>query len=204
MPNTSKLIDAYIEKTQPFAKPILIHLRDIVHSACPDVEEKMKWSFPHFDYKGEMLCSMASFKQHAVFGFWKASLMKDKSLMENAATETSMGHLGKLTTLKDLPSDKKLSEWIKEAMKLNDDGIKIKKAKTGKKEFSVPDILFKAINKNKRAKAVWDKASYSFQKEYSLWVSGAKSEEIQIKRTETAVEWVAEGKGRNWKYEVKK
>ena len=198
-----KEIDNYISKAQPFAKPILNHLRDLVHKACPEVEEKMKWSFPHFDYKGEMFCSMASFKQHAVFGFWKASLMKDKSLIENAASEKSMGHLGRLTTLKDLPSDKKLMAWIKEAMKLNDDGIKIKKANTEPVKFIVPDILIKAINYNKKAKMIWDKSSYSFQKEYALWVDGAKSEDTRMKRTETAVEWIEEGKGRNWKYETK-
>src|SRR5205085_4231271 len=120
MGKKAKVIDAYIAKSADFAKPVLNHIRKLVHEACPDVEEKMKWSFPHFDYKGEMLCSMAAFKQHAVFGFWKASLMKDKSLMENAASEKSMGHLGKLTSMKDLPSDKKIKAWIREAMKLND------------------------------------------------------------------------------------
>lgn len=100
-------VDAYISKAQPFAQPILQHLRELVHTACPDVEEKMKWSFPHFDYKGEMMCSVAYFKQHAVFGFWKASLMNDPILLQNAQSKVSMGHLGKLTSLKDLPSDKK-------------------------------------------------------------------------------------------------
>ncbi|MFI5172020.1 MAG: YdeI/OmpD-associated family protein, partial [Chitinophagales bacterium] len=141
------------------------------------------------------------FKQHAVFGFWKAALMKDKSLMENAASEASMGHLGKITTLKDLPSDKKITAWIKEAMKLTDEGKKVEKKKPSKEAFVVLEILSKAINKNKKAKAVWDKASYSFQKEYALWVEGAKSQETKASRTETAVEWIAEGKGRNWKYE---
>src|ERR1700752_3560100 len=107
MATKSKQIDAYIAKAQPFAKPVLNHFRELVHAACPDVEEKLKWSFPHFDYKGEMMCRMTAFKQHAVFRFWKAALMKDPVLVENARSEVAMGHLGRLTSLKDLPPDKK-------------------------------------------------------------------------------------------------
>src|SRR4051794_29744902 len=119
-----KEIDVYIAKSADFAKPILNHLRKLVHDTCPDVEEKVKWGMPFFDYKNAPMCNMAAFKQHAAFGFWKASLMKDKSLKETAESEAAMGHLGKITSLKDLPSDKKIIVWIKEAMKLNDDGIK--------------------------------------------------------------------------------
>ncbi len=93
----NKLIDTYIAKSGNFAQPILNHLRELVHKACPGVEEKMKWSFPHFDYKDEMMCSMAAFKQHAAFGFWKAALMKDKALTETAKSEAAMGHLGRIT-----------------------------------------------------------------------------------------------------------
>ena len=95
MAKKENAIDNYIAKSADFAKPILLHIRDLVHKACPDVEEKMKWSFPHFDYKGEMMCSMAAFKQHAVFGFWKAALMKDPVLIENAKSER--GSQGKPT-----------------------------------------------------------------------------------------------------------
>lgn len=107
MATKEKAIDAYISKSADFAKPILNHIRELVHKTCPGVEEKMKWSFPHFDYKGEMMCSMAAFKQHAVFGFWKASFMKDPVLVETAKSEVAMGHLGRLTSVKDLPADKK-------------------------------------------------------------------------------------------------
>ncbi|MEY4931584.1 MAG: hypothetical protein RI909_2308, partial [Bacteroidota bacterium] len=111
-----KRMDAYILKSADFAVPILNHLRELVHVACPDVEEKIKWGMPFFDYKGEGLCNMASFKQHCAFGFWKAPLMKDKTLMENAKGETAMGHLGRIISLKDLPSDAALIRYIKEAM----------------------------------------------------------------------------------------
>ncbi len=207
MAKKENAIDNYIAKSAGFAKPILNHIRELVHKACPDVEEKMKWSFPHFDYKGEMMCSMAAFKQHAVFGFWKAALMKDPVLIENARSETAMGHLGKLGSLKDLPSDKKMTAWIKEAMQLTDKGIKLparaKPTEKEKKELTVPDYFVKALAKNKKAKQVFENFAYSHKKEYLEWITEAKSEETRNKRMATAIEWIAEGKGRNWKYERK-
>ena len=206
MAKKEKLIDAYIAKSADFAKPILNHIRELVHKACPGVEEKMKWSFPHFDYKGEMMCSMAAFKQHAVFGFWKAALMKDPVLIENAKSEVAMGHLGRLGSLKDLPSDKKMTVWIKEAMLLTDNGVKLpSKAKpaTDKIELAVPDYFVKAIAKNKKAKQVFENFACSHKKEYLEWITEAKTEETRNKRMETALEWITEGKGRNWKYQKK-
>ncbi len=206
MTKKDKAMDAYIAKSADFAKPILNHIRELVHKVCPEVEEKMKWSMPHFDYKGEMMCGMAAFKQHASFGFWKAALMKDPVLIESAKTEVAMGHLGKITSLKDLPSDKKLTAWIKEAMALNDKGIKLPaKAKaTEKKELAVPDYFTKALAKNKKAQKVWDAFAYSHKKEYLQWITEAKIETTRESRMATALEWIAEGKGRNWKYEKKK
>lgn len=204
MGKKEKAIDAYIAKSAGFAKPILKHIRELVHKACPDVEEKMKWSFPHFTYKGEMMCDMAAFKQHAAFGFWKAALMKDPILMQTAKSETAMGHLGKLTSIKDLPSDKKMVAWIKEAMKLNDEGKKVVKSKTSeKKELLVPGYFIKALNKNKKAKQVFENFAYSHRKEYLEWITEAKTEETRDRRIATALEWMVDGKGRNWKYERK-
>lgn len=205
MPAYNKAIDAYIAKSADFAKPILEHWRELVHRACPDVEEKMKWSMPHFDYKNEMMCGMAAFKQHCAFGFWKASIMKDPVLRETAQTEVAMGHLGKITSLRDLPSDKKIISWIKEAMALNDNGIKlpskIKKTETG--SIALPDYFGKALARNKKAKAVFEAFSPGKQKDYILWLTEAKTEDTRNKRMTTALEWIAEGKGRNWKYEKK-
>jgi uncharacterized protein YdeI (YjbR/CyaY-like superfamily) len=196
-----KQIDAYIAKSADFAKPILNHLRKLVHATCPNAEEKMKWSFPHFDYKGEMMCSMAAFKQHAVFGFWKAPLMKDKVLLEIAKSEVAMGHLGRITSLKDLPPDTKIIAWIKEAMKLNDEGKKIVKAKPVEKAaLVVPDYFIKAIKKNKAAWATFEAFSPSCKKEYVQWVVEAKTEETRNKRLTQAIDMMAEGKKRNWKY----
>jgi uncharacterized protein YdeI (YjbR/CyaY-like superfamily) len=205
MATKEKKIDAYIAKSADFAKPILNHIRQLVHKACPDVEEKMKWSMPFFDYKGEMLCHMASFKQHAVMGFWKASLMKDPILVENAKSETAMGHLGRITSLKDLPPDKKIAAWIKEAMQLTDKGIKLpaKAKQTEKNEFAVPDYFVKALAKNKKAKQVFENFPPSHKKEYLMWITEARTEETRNKRMATALDWMAEGKGKNWKYEKK-
>ena len=196
-----KEIDAYISKSADFAKPILHHIRELVHNACPDVEEKMKWSFPHFDYKGEMMCSMAAFKQHAVMSFWKASIMKDKALLAMARSEEAMGHLGKMISLKDLPPDKKMTAYIKEAMKLNELGIKLpsKPKSTEKKEIELPDYFMKAL-KSKKALQDFNNASYSFRKEYIEWITGAKTEDTRNKRMATAIEWIIEGKSRNWQY----
>jgi uncharacterized protein YdeI (YjbR/CyaY-like superfamily) len=201
MGKKDKRIDAYILKSADFALPILNHLRELVHIACPEVEETMKWSFPHFDYKGEMMCSMAGFKQHCVFGFWKASLMKDKKLIENAKGETAMGHFGRITSLKDLPADATIIRFIKEAKKLNDDGIKIEKKKpVTARDLVVPDYFLKALKKNSIAFKSFQGFSPSNKKEYIQWITDAKTEDTRAKRLKQAVEWMAEGKPRNWKY----
>lgn len=124
MPGKDERIDIYIEKSALFAKPILEHIRGLVHKACPDVEETWKWSFPHFDYMGSTLCSMAAFKEHCAFGFWKSSIMSDPDkIFEDI--KSAMGNLGRIKSLLDLPSDKILIKYIKEAAKLNKEGIKL-------------------------------------------------------------------------------
>src|SRR5688500_18245293 len=142
MATKDKRIDAYIEKAADFAKPILRHIREVVHKACPGVEETMKWSFPHFDYKGEMMCSMAAFKQHCAFGFWKAAIMTEAAKLKNK-NEDAMGHFGQIKSLSDLPPVKQFTAMIKDAMKLNDEGVKLppKKKTIDKKELEVPDYF---------------------------------------------------------------
>lgn len=201
MPIKDPRIDLYISKSAEFAKPILIHLRELVRVACPNVQETIKWSFASFDYKGPM-CSMASFKQHCAFGFWKASLMKDKSLVSNAESESAMGHYGKITSLKDLPSDKKIISHIKEAMMLNEKGIKLpaKKITAAKKEVVVPDYFLKQLQKHKKAFTTFNNFSPSHKREYVEWITEAKTDETKNRRMETAIEWMSVGKSRNWKY----
>lgn len=196
-------IDNYIAKAQPFAQPILTYLRQLVHEVCPNVDEKIKWGMPFFDYKGEILCNMAAFKQHCSFGFWKAPLMHDKTLLYNAQTETAMGHLGKITSLKDLPSKRKLKAYIKEAMQLNEAGIKVPKHKKVAVTLPAPTLLTAALNENENAKIVWDKFPPSHKKEYIQWIVEAKTETTQLKRITQAIEWMCEGKHKNWKYDAK-
>jgi uncharacterized protein YdeI (YjbR/CyaY-like superfamily) len=202
MGKKDKKVDEYILKSADFARPILNHLREVVHEACPDVEETMKWSFPHFDYMDEILCSMASFKKHCAFGFWKASIMPDPHQLLQLVGKTAMGSLGQLTDISDLPSDKILKQYIKEAAKLNKAGIKAtpRKKTTEKKPVAPPDYLLKALDKNKKAKTTFQNFSDSQKREYIEWMTEAKTEETKLKRLETAIEWMAEGKIRNWKY----
>lgn len=179
MPTKDKRIDTYIVTSADFAKPILNHLRKLIHTACPEVEETMKWSFPHFDYKG-MMCSMAAFKEHCVFGFWKYTLLNDpKNYLGERRNKggEAMGNLGRITLLKDLPSDKVIIDFIKQAKKLNDDGIKLlQKPKKAKAELIIPDYFTKALCKNKKAQQIFEEFSYSNKKEYLEWITEAKTE----------------------------
>ncbi len=197
----NKQVDAYIAKSAEFAKPILIHLRELVHQACPEAEEVIKWGFPNFDYKGVM-CNMAAFKQHCAFGFWKASLMKDPKKILAITEQNSMGHFDRITSLKDLPSDKIMLGFIKQAVELNEKNIKrpVKTIPKGTKTIATPDYLQKALKKNKKANDIFENFAYSHRKEYIQWFEEAKTEETRNKRIAQAIEWIAEGKGRNWKY----
>jgi uncharacterized protein YdeI (YjbR/CyaY-like superfamily) len=191
-------VDAYIARSADFARPILEHLREIVHAACPGVEETMKWSFPHFQYKG-MLCSMAAFKEHCSFGFWKSSLILDK---KSEAVEKGAGQFGRITAIANLPSKKALSGYIKEAMKLNETGVKppARSRPKASAEVVVPEDLESALRKNKKAKASFEKFPPSHKREYIAWITEAKTKATRTRRLETAIEWMAEGKPRNWKY----
>ncbi|HEV3236156.1 MAG TPA: YdeI/OmpD-associated family protein [Gemmataceae bacterium] len=197
MPKLNPKVDAYIDKSADFAKPILTHLRQIVHEACPDVEEAMKWSVPNFMYKG-ILCNMAAFKAHCAFGFWKSSLI----VKNNGKAEKAMGQFGRITKLADLPSKKVLIGLIGEAVKLNDEGVPSptrSKPRTNK-EVVVPEYLTAALAKNRKARTTFEKFSPSHKREYVEWITDAKTEATRTKRLTTTLEWLEEGKPRNWKY----
>ena len=204
MPTTEPRIDAYIEKSADFAKPILSHIRKLVHKACPNVDETIKWGMPYFDYKGSVLCNMASFKQHCAFGFWKASIMKDPEGIFNKDGKNAMGQFDRVTSLKDLPSDKILIAYIKEAAKLNEEGVKL----PGRERLAPKDIpacpeLTTALKKNKKAQATFEKFPPSHKREYIEWITEAKTEATRDKRIATTMQWLTEGKSRNWQYERK-
>lgn len=191
-------IDAYIANSADFAKPILDHIRKLVHDTCPDVEETLKWRSPHFMYKG-MLCGMASFKNHCAFGFWKGAMILGK---DGQKTEEAMGQFGKITDVSDLPKDEILVHYIREAIKLNDAGVKLpaKSKSKERRELNIPDYFTAALRKNKKAWTTFESFSPSNKKEYVEWMTEAKSEETRKKRLETAIDWISQGKVRNWKY----
>jgi uncharacterized protein YdeI (YjbR/CyaY-like superfamily) len=197
MPTIDPRVDAYIASSAEFAQPILAHLRAVVHAACPEVEETMKWSFPHFMYKG-MMCSMASFKAHCALNFWKAEL-----LMGDQANREAMGHFGRIASVKDLPSKKILTAYIKQAMKLNDDGVAAPaRAKpAAPRALEIPDELSAALKKAPAARKHFEAFSPSKQRDYAEWIAEAKTGATRARRLEQALEWIAEGKSRNWKYE---
>jgi uncharacterized protein YdeI (YjbR/CyaY-like superfamily) len=191
-------VDANMAKSADFARPILKHLRDVVHAACPQVEETMKWSFPHFMHHG-MLCAMAAFKQHCTFGFWKGELVVGRA---SAADERAMGQFGRITDLAGLPTRKALTAYIRKAAQLNEKGIKPVRARTKPRpEADVPDDLSAALKRNRKAAAAFAAFSPSQRREYVEWVVEAKREETRAKRLAQAIEWIAGGKTRNWKYE---
>jgi uncharacterized protein YdeI (YjbR/CyaY-like superfamily) len=206
MENFDPRVDAFIAKAADFAKPILIHLRQLVHTAHPGITETMKWSMPFFDYKGPV-CQMAAFKQHCAFGFWRATMLTDPHNVLNKGEEQSAGSIGRLTSLADLPADEILIEYIREAVELNQNGEKArmktkdKPAPKVKKEIHVPDEFIDALDANPATDEHFNKFSPSKQREYLEWFADAKSDVTRSKRIAQALEWIAEGKSRNWKYQ---
>jgi uncharacterized protein YdeI (YjbR/CyaY-like superfamily) len=197
MPSHDPRIDAYIANAAPFAQPILEKLRAIVHEACPGAVETLKWSMPCFMHAGGILCSMAAFKQHVSFGFWKHALV-----MGEGVERDGMGSFGKMASTRDLPPKKELLALVAKAARLNEQGVKTpaRKAATPKPPPVAPDDLAAALKGNKAAAATFKAFPPSHQREYIQWLTEAKREETRAKRLSQAIEWLAEGKPRNWKY----
>lgn len=200
MKNASPKVDQYIADAPEFARPILTRIRKLYHKACPQVEETIKWGFPVFVYKG-MLGSMAAFKEHVSFGFWKGQLLDDPDGLFSDAGKTKM-KMRKVADVSELPPDKVLLSFIRQAVQLNETGVKkpAPRVKAKKGELEVPGDFRAAIGKNRKARAIFEGFSYSNKREYIEWVTEAKRAATRQKRIETAVEWLAEGKPRNWKY----
>ncbi len=202
MPQLNPKFDEYIAKSEDFAKPIMEHLRKIIHDTCPQVEEIMKWGNPHFDYKGDMMCILAAFKKHCSFSLYKAELMSDPKIIESLKAGQKMGYMDKVTTLADLPSKKVLVAYIKVAMVLNENGVKKVKPKSEKpKLIEVPNYFSEALAANLKAKEIFETKSDSFRKDYLVWITDAKTDATRQKRMEQSLEWIAADKGRFWQYE---
>ena len=200
-------VDAYIAKSAEFARPILEHVRDLVHKACPDVEEEIKWSFPAFVYRGVMLCGVSAFKQHCAFGFWGAEIGKVLRA-DGLAQDGAMGTFGRITSLKDLPSDRKLLAYLKQAAAFVDAGkgesimaANRRVVKAPKPAIEPPPEFTAALKRSKAAAKVFEAFSPSCKREYVEWIAEAKRPETRDRRVAQAVEWIAEGKQRNWKYQ---
>lgn len=192
-------VDAYIAKSADFARPILEHLRAVVHSGCPETEEAIKWGMPSFLYRGRILCGIAAFKEHCAFGFWGG-----RGLVGNEdKRDEAMGQFGRIASLKDLPPKKALIGYVKQAMKLADERAVAPPAprKPPKPAPATPDDLAAALKKNSKAAATFEAFSPSCKREYVEWIVEAKREETRAKRIMQAVEWMGEGKQRNWKYQ---
>jgi uncharacterized protein YdeI (YjbR/CyaY-like superfamily) len=223
MSQTDPRIDAYIARAAPFAQPILEHLRAVVHAACPQVEETIKWGMPSFVYGGKILCGMGAFKQHATFGFWQGASVVGAS---PERSREAMGQFGRLTKVGDLPGKRELSKLLKQAMALIDargkktagkpaankapagrtatSDVPASKTRAPKPPVVIPDDLAAAFKKNAKARATYAAFPVSQQREYVEWIESAKREQTRSSRVAQAVEWMAEGKIRNWKYVAKK
>lgn len=199
MPTLDPRIDAYIANSAEFAQPILTHLRAVVHAACPDVEETIKWSMPHFMHNG-ILCNMAAFKAHCALGFWKGDLLVDPA--DDKGRE-AMGQFGRIASLKDLPPKKTLEGYVRKAAKLNDEGVKApaRARPATPRELIVPDYLLAALAQHAAALAQFEAFTPGKKREYVEWLEEAKTEATRMRRMEQAIAWIAEGKVRNWKYE---
>jgi uncharacterized protein YdeI (YjbR/CyaY-like superfamily) len=193
MGTKDKRVDAYLATAPDFAKPILARIRELVHEACPDCEETMKWSRPTFMYNG-ILCGMIAFKESALLHFWKGQALDVDGRNANDV-------FVKVSDVKELPPKKTILAFVKKAMALNDEGTPLpKRPSKPRKELVMPPAFMAAIRKNKKALAAYERFSPSHQREYIEWIVDAKREETRDKRIAQAVEWMAEGKPRNWKY----
>lgn len=200
-------VDAYIERSRSFAQPILAHLRALMHKGCPAMVEAIKWSHPFFLYRGTIVAHMAAFSEHCAFGFWGEEI--GAVLLESGRVrDGGMGTLGRIATVEDLPAEKVMLAWIREAVALIDSGrhtspiaARRKVVKAPKPAPKTPPEFEAALGKNKKAAGVFAAFSPSCKREYVDWIAEAKRDETRKKRIAQAVEWIAEGKQRNWKYQ---
>ncbi|NCD70878.1 YdeI/OmpD-associated family protein [Mucilaginibacter agri] len=194
-------VDAYIAKVPAYAKPVLEHFRDLVHQADPDIKETIKWGHVHFDLKSP-ICYMAAFKAHCRMGFWHSGMLPDPEGWFKGGEEE--GRLYKITGLADMPPDEIILWYLKNAIDNNKQGIKPSKAKAqpkAKVELSMPDDFDELLNGHAAARDNYENFSPSKRREYLEWFADAKTDATRLKRLNTAIEWIAEGKSRNWKYQ---
>lgn len=193
-------VDAYIAAAQPFAQPLLSHIRATMHRHCADMVETIKWGFPVFTYKGTIVATLAAFKAHASLGFWYGEMVTG----DTGHDGPGMGSFGRLTVIADIPDDAALCSMIVKSMALVDTGAKPahkQKPSAPKPEAQVPPALAAALSAHQKAQAVWDAFAPGQRREYCAWIDEAKRDETRNRRVGEAVAWIADGKSRNWKYQ---
>ena len=200
--------DEYIAQAREFARPILERLRAAVHEGCPEAVETMKWSAPHFDYLG-ILAGMAAFKAHVRFGFWRPLDLEDPEGLFEPVGTTGMRAMC-IEKLADLPSQRDLVRFVKAAARANEAAAAERRARPKKatrrkapqprREIVVPEDLAAGLRRNAKARKTFEGFSYTNRREYVEWIEGARRDETRAKRVSTALEWLRDGKPRNWKY----
>lgn len=192
-------IDAYIDRARPFARPVLQHLRELVHATVPAAEETLKWGMPHFTYKAKNVAGMAAFKAHCAF-----IVHGDGRQDAGRKDGEGMGGYGKIAGMADLPDDAALAAALRNAMAAIDTrgtGQRGARQAAPKPELPVPQDFAAALRESLTAKATFAGLAPSHRREYLEWITEAKRDETRAKRIATALEWLGEGKRRNWKYE---
>lgn len=194
MSGRSAEVDRYIERAPAHARPVLLELRDLVHSVCPTTEEAIKWGMPTFNHRG-IFASMAGFKAHSTFRFWKAALLGGEGNAEIAA-------LARIAAPADLPPRPALAELVRQAVALNEDGVASPRSNVSERrpEADVPADMMAALRGDPRALERFEAFSPSRRREYVEWITEAKRDATRTRRLAQAIEWIAEGKPRNWKY----
>ena len=197
MPTTDPRVDAYIAKSAEFARPLLAQVRQVVHAACPDVEETLKWGMPSFTWRGKILCGMAAFKQHMTLWFWEG-----RAIVDSDKGGEAMGQFGRITRKADLPGKRELAGYVTQAMaRVANAAIQPPKKKAAPKaELPVPEDLAAALRRNVKARATFEGFAPGYRRDHVEWIGEAKRGDTRQRRIAQAVEWLAEGKSRNWKY----
>ena len=202
--NIDPKVTEYIENSADFARPILDHLRELIHRNCPDVVESIKWAIPHFDYKDDFMCVLASAKNHCSLTFIKSEFMSDPRFAGGKKVKPGQRFMSRITCMTELPSDEELTGFVKQAMDLNERGVKLDKtakAAPSSKPLDTPAYFLQALATNPVAQQVFENHSPSFRKNYIVWLESAKTMATRQRRIDEALEWIADGKGRFWKYE---
>ncbi len=197
MNNKDPRVEKYIRGAAPFARPVLRHIRGVVHEAAPGIAETLKWGMPHFEQDG-IVCGMAAFKEHCAFWFWRGREVAGDAA---PADRDGMGRqFGRISSISDLPSRARLLGLVRKAVKLNASGPRERSVRPKPRPIEMPDTFSAALARHTAVKKAFDAMSPSQRREYAEWIAGAKREDTRERRINTAIEWISAGRPRNWKY----